>query len=196
MRSMLRYLARPSDRHQDSNQGQHISIGGVMSKKPISSSIVKWGLLGAFLFWRANAQGDSDSNSSLGLEIISPSHPMTIAACECPKMAQRLSWDGTAATLKGKISYSTIPGVATSSGFATHLQTFVLSFPTVCRSTHDELYVETDDHELKLGYLKKLQSGRLKVQLDPGVNFIAHRVQGRLGGEIIISPSACKDFIH
>jgi hypothetical protein len=98
--------------------------------------------------------------------------------------------------LEGKVSYNTVPGLAVPANGAVHPQTFILGFPTVYRSARDELYVQAKNQKVVIGVLKESRSGRLKVQMDPGISFVAHRVEGNLGGEIVVSPSASAKILE
>jgi hypothetical protein len=159
-----------------------------------SKARVSWcGIVGCAILIAAAPLHASPEASSI--EVISPSHPETFDVSGCPKMSQRLSWDDKTGVLHGIITYSTFLGCGSQPIYCPYPRTFVLEFPTVRRSAHDELYVQSDNRKVAIGYLKKSTSGH-RVRVNSGVNFVAHRVEGRLGGEIIVSSAASTESIH
>jgi hypothetical protein len=164
-----------------------------MKQKHLNRALPRMGVLGCALLMsvallRASPQGSS-------IEVISPSHPETLDVCGCPKVSQRLSWDDKAGVLKGIIQYSTVMGAGVQPADSRHLRTYVVEFPTVSRSANNDLYVESNNRKVALGHLKKNATGH-RVRVNSGVNFVAHRVEGRIGGEIIVSPAASTVVIH
>jgi len=120
------------------------------------------------------------------VEIVSPSHPATFYT-GTDKISQDLSWDAQSGTLTGDVTYSLVLGSGDELMDPFNYKTFVLEFPTVRKSARNELYVESNHRHVSIGHLESGAFGT-QVRVNPGVNFIAHRVKGKLGGEIVVGP--------
>jgi hypothetical protein len=145
-------------------------------------------IVGAFLVVFALITSDSllrASSPASTIQITSPSHPRTFYVSGYEKLAQDLSWEKKDGILTGKVTYSIIMGGGDALFDPANYRTFDLPFPGVHRAANS-LYLQRDRQKVYVGHLEQGAFGT-QVKLNSNVQFVAHRRDGELWGELILS---------
>ena len=119
--------------------------------------------------------------------IMSPSHPGTLLVDVNDKLSQDLRWNDETQTLSADVAYSLVDGGGDDEIDPANYKTFELPFPAVGIDRENRLFALTCQKErIFLGHLERGILGT-RVMLDPNVRLIAHRHNGHLSAQLIVS---------
>ncbi len=104
-------------------------------------------------------------------------------------MAQELSWEKEDGVLTGKVTYSIVLGEGDELFDPANYRTFDLPFPGVQLTAKNSLYLQREGQKIYVGHLEQGVFGT-QVKLNSNVQFVAHRRDGELWGELILSNSS------